>query len=200
MGRSRSSGCPCARTAACDGRATHASPRWPPCPTRTCSPCVILASGRSTRYARASRSMQPRNRTSGTGAAKAVSARPSRVAHPPTALARQQPRRPTTRRPDHPSVPRHLPIHSTNRRSRRPRPCEGRGSGVRSARTGVRLSLFAALALAAAAALIGGLIARRLGQSTLAGYVVAGAALGALPGGPDHESVATLADIGVLLL
>jgi CPA2 family monovalent cation:H+ antiporter-2 len=56
------------------------------------------------------------------------------------------------------------------------------------------------LALAAAAALIGGLIARRLGQSTLAGYVVAGVVLGAIPGAPDEESVGTLAEIGVVLL
>ena len=61
-------------------------------------------------------------------------------------------------------------------------------------------NLSAALALAAAAALVGGLIARRLGQSTLAGYVVAGVVLGAIPGGPREESVSTLADIGVVLL
>jgi CPA2 family monovalent cation:H+ antiporter-2 len=60
--------------------------------------------------------------------------------------------------------------------------------------------LSTALALAATAALIGGLIARRLGQSTLAGYVVAGVVLGAIPGGPSEESVGTLAEIGVVLL
>jgi len=61
-------------------------------------------------------------------------------------------------------------------------------------------TLSSALALAAAAALIGGLIARRLKQSTLAGYIVAGVLLGMVPGGPTEASVATLADIGVVLL
>ena len=48
--------------------------------------------------------------------------------------------------------------------------------------------------------MIGGFIARRLRQSTLAGYVLAGVGLGAVPGGPSESSVATLADIGVVLL
>ena len=61
-------------------------------------------------------------------------------------------------------------------------------------------SLSGALALAAAAALVGGFLARRLRQSTLAGYVLAGIVLGALPGAPSEESVGTLADIGVVLL
>jgi monovalent cation:H+ antiporter-2, CPA2 family len=56
------------------------------------------------------------------------------------------------------------------------------------------------LAAASAAALAGGFVARRLGQSTLTGYIVAGVVLGLLPGGLTEESVSTLADIGVVLL
>jgi CPA2 family monovalent cation:H+ antiporter-2 len=53
---------------------------------------------------------------------------------------------------------------------------------------------------AATAALIGGFIARRLGQSTLAGFIVAGFITGILPIGPGRGDVDTLADIGVVLL
>lgn len=61
-------------------------------------------------------------------------------------------------------------------------------------------NLSAVLAAAAAAALAGGFVARRLRQSTLTGYIIAGFVLGLLPGGLTEESVSTLADIGVVLL
>src|SRR5262245_3663077 len=61
-------------------------------------------------------------------------------------------------------------------------------------------NLTAALVFAAAAALVGGFVARRLRQSTLARYVLAGVVLGVIPGAPDEASVTTLADIGVVLL
>ncbi|MGD9893537.1 MAG: cation:proton antiporter [Dehalococcoidia bacterium] len=53
---------------------------------------------------------------------------------------------------------------------------------------------------AATAALIGGFLARRLGQSTLTGFIVAGFITGILPIGPGEGDVDTLADIGVVLL
>jgi CPA2 family monovalent cation:H+ antiporter-2 len=61
-------------------------------------------------------------------------------------------------------------------------------------------NLSGALAFAAAAALAGGFVARRLGQSTLTGYIVAGMVLSLIPGAPGEGSVGTLADIGVVLL
>lgn len=56
------------------------------------------------------------------------------------------------------------------------------------------------LVAAAAAALAGGFVARRLRQSTLTGYIIAGFILGLVPGGPSEESVSRLAEIGVVLL
>lgn len=62
--------------------------------------------------------------------------------------------------------------------------------------------LFVNLVLALAAAWIGGLVAVRLGQSAILGYILAGVAIGPFTPGPvaSARSVQELADIGVILL
>jgi CPA2 family monovalent cation:H+ antiporter-2 len=61
---------------------------------------------------------------------------------------------------------------------------------------------FRDLILAIAAALVGGAVAHRLGQPPLIGYLLGGVAIGPYTPGPvsDVRHVATLADIGVMLL
>jgi CPA2 family monovalent cation:H+ antiporter-2 len=61
---------------------------------------------------------------------------------------------------------------------------------------------FRDLVLAIAAALVGGAVAHRLGQPPLIGYLLGGIAIGPYTPGPVSElrHVATLADIGVMLL
>jgi len=61
---------------------------------------------------------------------------------------------------------------------------------------------FRDLILAIAAALVGGAVAHRLGQPPLIGYLLGGVAIGPYTPGPVSEMrhVATLADIGVMLL
>ena len=64
------------------------------------------------------------------------------------------------------------------------------------------LELVVDLVLAVAAALIGGLLAQRLGQPVILGYLVAGVVIGPFTPGPtaQSESVAVLAEIGVAFL
>jgi K+:H+ antiporter len=58
------------------------------------------------------------------------------------------------------------------------------------------------LALAVLAALVGGVVAQRLGQPVLLGYLLAGVALGPFTPGPtvDPHAVEALAEIGVAFL
>lgn len=64
------------------------------------------------------------------------------------------------------------------------------------------LRLFLDLALAVLAAFVGGVIAQRLGQPVILGYLLAGVAIGPFTPGPTAEagSVAVLAEIGVAFL
>ena len=64
------------------------------------------------------------------------------------------------------------------------------------------LPLLVNISLALGAALIGGLVARRLRLPTIVGYLVAGVALGPLTPGlqGDVESLSQLAEVGIILL
>jgi CPA2 family monovalent cation:H+ antiporter-2 len=64
------------------------------------------------------------------------------------------------------------------------------------------LSLVATITLVLGAALLGGVVARRLGQPVLLGYIVAGIVIGPhTPGlSTDHERVVVLANLGVAFL
>lgn len=64
------------------------------------------------------------------------------------------------------------------------------------------LSLVIDLVLAASAAFVGGVIAQRLGQPAIVGYLLAGVAIGPFTPGPtaDPHSVQVLAEIGVAFL
>ena len=64
------------------------------------------------------------------------------------------------------------------------------------------LSLVATVALVLGAALVGGMLARRLGQPVLLGYIVAGAVIGPhTPGlATDRDRVIVLANLGVAFL
>lgn len=64
------------------------------------------------------------------------------------------------------------------------------------------LGLIADLVLVAAAALVGGVVARRLGQPAMVGYIAAGIVVGPYTPGPigDVRRVQTLAEVGVAFL
>ena len=64
------------------------------------------------------------------------------------------------------------------------------------------LPLLVNIAVALAYALLGGLLARRLGLPTIVGYLLAGVALGPFTPGfhGDEESIRQLAEFGVILL
>ncbi len=64
------------------------------------------------------------------------------------------------------------------------------------------LQLFVDLVLAVAAAFLGGIVAQRLGQPVILGYLLAGVAIGPFTPGPiaNIQSVQVLADIGIAFL
>src|SRR5512134_1868285 len=64
------------------------------------------------------------------------------------------------------------------------------------------LSLLVNVAVALAAALLGGLLARRLGLPTLVGYLLVGVAIGPFTPGfvGDTETIGQLAELGVIFL
>jgi len=67
---------------------------------------------------------------------------------------------------------------------------------------GPELHLLANIAVATVVALIGGLIAHRLRQSVIVGYLIAGMAIGPFTPGfiGDREQIASLAEVGVIFL
>src|SRR5438094_1336512 len=75
------------------------------------------------------------------------------------------------------------------------------GAHVRMRRMG-ELQLVADLVLAVLAAFVGGVIAQRLGQPVILGYLLAGVIIGPFTPGPqaDVHSIQVLAEIGVAFL
>src|SRR5690242_21658045 len=79
----------------------------------------------------------------------------------------------------------------------------GAGTAVRRAAAAeAELHLIVNIAVAVAVALIGGLLAHRLRQPVIVGYLLAGVAIGPFTPGfiGDREQIASLAEVGVIFL
>src|ERR687890_573215 len=76
------------------------------------------------------------------------------------------------------------------------------GTAVRRAAAEAELHLIVNIAVAVAVALVGGLLAHRLRQPVIVGYLLAGVAIGPFTPGfiGDREQIASLADVGDILL
>src|SRR5919107_671334 len=76
------------------------------------------------------------------------------------------------------------------------------GTAVRRAAAEAELHLIVNIAVAVAVALVGGLLAHRLRQPVIVGYLLAGVAIGPFTPGfiGDREQIASLAEVGVIFL
>src|SRR5262245_49446229 len=72
----------------------------------------------------------------------------------------------------------------------------------RAAAGGEELHLITNIAVAVAVALVGGLLAHRMRQPVIVGYLLAGVAIGPFTPGfiGDHDQIAALAEVGVIFL